>query len=140
MGLLLLRQIGAQLVGLLLGTAALLVQILDPVLDGVQSAFFVATKGPRYSLDRHPEDLTMRADAVVKARIPVETKERATAALERMGLSVSDVIRLTLMRVAEEGRLPFDVAIPNATTRKAMKELDAGKGKRFDSVEALFDE
>ncbi len=80
----------------------------------------------------------MRADATVKARIPVEMKERAMATLNRMGLSVSDVIRLTLMRVAEEGRLPFDVAVPNATTRKAMAELEAGKGKRADSADALF--
>lgn len=27
---------------------------------------------------------------------------------------------------------------PNATTRKAMAELKAGKGERFDSVEALM--
>jgi len=51
---------------------------------------------------------------------------------------VSDVIRLTLIRVAEEGRLPFDVAVPNRTTRKAMEELAEGKGKKFDSAEALF--
>lgn len=80
----------------------------------------------------------MSADAVVKARIDVDVKERAIATLDRIGLSLSDVIRLTLIRVADEGRVPFDVSVPNAVTRKAMKELDSGKGKRFDSVEALF--
>ncbi len=80
----------------------------------------------------------MRADAIVRARIPAETKDRAYAALERMGLSVSDVIRLTLMRIADEGRLPFDVAVPNRTTRKAMQDLAEGKGKRFASADALF--
>ena len=35
-------------------------------------------------------------------------------------------------------RLPFTVQAPNATTDRAMKELDAGRGKRFDSAEALF--
>jgi len=80
----------------------------------------------------------MPADAIVKARIPGDVKQRVMTTLDRIGLSVSDVIRLTLMRVADEGRLPFDVAVPNATTRKAMKELDEGKGKRFDSAEALF--
>ncbi|MEC9358083.1 MAG: type II toxin-antitoxin system RelB/DinJ family antitoxin, partial [Pseudomonadota bacterium] len=49
-------------------------------------------------------------------------------------------IRLTFLRVAEEGRLPFDVAVPNRTTRKAMHELEAGKGKRFDSAEGLFED
>lgn len=80
----------------------------------------------------------MSADAVVKARIDVNVKERAISTLDRIGLSVSDVIRLTLIRVADEGRLPFDVSVPNAGTRKAMKELEDGKGKRFDSAEALF--
>ena len=28
--------------------------------------------------------------------------------------------------------------VPNATTRRAMAELEAGKGKRFASVEALM--
>lgn len=80
----------------------------------------------------------MRADTTVKARIPTEMKDRAMATLDRIGLSVSDVIRLTLMRVAEEGRLPFDVAVPNSATRKAMAELDAGKGKRSKDAAALF--
>jgi len=48
------------------------------------------------------------------------------------------VIRLTLLRVADEGRLPFAVEVPNRTTRKAMAELEAGKGKKFDSADALF--
>lgn len=75
---------------------------------------------------------------MVRARIPAATKDKAVAALARMGLNASDLIRLTFMRVAEEGRLPFDVTIPNAATRQAMEELEAGKGKRFDSAEALF--
>ena len=31
------------------------------------------------------------------------------------------------MSVADERRLPFEVKAPNATTRKAIKELEAGK-------------
>lgn len=80
----------------------------------------------------------MNADAVVRARIDTDTKERATAALEAMGLSVSDAIRLLMLRIADEQRLPFEVKVPTAATAKAMKELDAGKGQRFDSPEALF--
>ncbi|MGJ7457499.1 type II toxin-antitoxin system RelB/DinJ family antitoxin [Halomonas sp. MA07-2] len=80
----------------------------------------------------------MSADSVVRARIDSETKERATAALEAMGLSVSDAIRLLMFRIADEQRLPFAVQAPNATTAKAMAELDAGKGKRFDSADELY--
>ena len=78
------------------------------------------------------------ADSYVRARIDTRTKERAAAALEAMGLSISDAIRLLMLRVADERRLPFEVKAPNATTRRAMAELEAGKGKRFASVEALM--
>lgn len=82
----------------------------------------------------------MSADTVVRARIDSETKERATAALEAMGLSVSDAIRLLMLRIADEKRLPFAVQVPNASTAKALDQLDAGKGKRFDSADALFED
>jgi DNA-damage-inducible protein J len=55
-----------------------------------------------------------------------------------MGLSISDAIRLLMLRVADERRLPFEVKAPNAKTRKAIAELEARKGKRFESVEALM--
>ena len=77
------------------------------------------------------------ADTYVRARIDTATKERAADALEAMGLSISDAIRLLMMRVADERRLPFEVKVPNATTRRAIAELEAGKGKRFASVDAL---
>ena len=53
------------------------------------------------------------ADTYVRARIDTDTKERAAAALDAMGLSISDAIRLLMLRVAEERRLPFEVKIPN---------------------------
>ena len=80
----------------------------------------------------------MGNDSVVRARIDSDTKARATEALEAMGLSVSDAIRLLLLRIAEEKRLPFAVKVPNSTTLKAMKELDEGKGKRFNNADELF--
>ena len=80
----------------------------------------------------------MSRDTVVRARIDSETKARAEKVLQAMGLSVSDAIRLLLLRVADEKRLPFAVQAPNATTAKAMKELDEGRGKRFGNTEELF--
>jgi DNA-damage-inducible protein J len=80
----------------------------------------------------------MPADSVVRSRIDRETKARAAEALEAMGLTISDAIRLLLLRVAEERRLPFDVKVPTRQTRAAIEELDAGKGARFDGAAALF--
>ena len=78
------------------------------------------------------------ADTYVRARIDTNTKERAAEALEAMGLYISDAIRLLMLRIADERRLPFEVKVPNATTRQAMAELEAGKGKSFANVEALM--
>ena len=78
------------------------------------------------------------ADTYVRARIDTATKERAGDALAEMGLSISDAIRLLMLRVADERRLPFEIKSPNATTRRAIAELEAGKGKRFTSTAALM--
>lgn len=78
------------------------------------------------------------ADTYVRARIDTNTKERAADALEAMGLTISDAIRLLMLRVADERRLPFDVKVPNSATRKAIAELESGKGKRFASVNDLM--
>jgi DNA-damage-inducible protein J len=78
------------------------------------------------------------ADTYVRARIDTKTKERAADALEAMGLTISDAIRLLMLRVADERRLPFEVKVPNVTTRKAIAELEAGKGKRLASVDNLM--
>lgn len=78
------------------------------------------------------------ADTYVSARIDSITKERATEALDAMGLSVSDAIRMFLMLVADQQCLPFEVKIPNTKTRKAMAKLESGKGKKFSTVDDLM--
>ena len=78
------------------------------------------------------------SDSYVRARIDTGTKALAEDALQAMGLSVSDAIRLLMVRIADEKRLPFEVKAPNATTRKAMAELKSGKGKKFASVKDLM--
>ena len=79
--------------------------------------------------------MSVIADTYIRARIDSRTKERAASALEAMGLSISDAIRLLMLRIADEQRLPFDVKVPNAATRQAIAELEAGKGKKFASVD-----
>ncbi|WP_020373479.1 type II toxin-antitoxin system RelB/DinJ family antitoxin [Sulfobacillus thermosulfidooxidans] len=80
----------------------------------------------------------MKANAIVRARIPAETKDKALAVLEKMGLTASDLIRLTFLRVAEEERLPFAVEVPNKTTREALDEVEAGGGHSFLKLDDLF--
>jgi DNA-damage-inducible protein J len=82
----------------------------------------------------------MLANDSVRARIDSNTKASASKALAAMGLSMSDAIRMMLRRVADEKRLPFEVKVPNAESVAAMTELDAGKGKKFATADALFDD
>jgi len=67
----------------------------------------------------------MATNAVVRSRIDADVKEKATAVLEEMGLTVSDVMRIVLTRVAKENALPFDLK-PNKLTRETMRKTARG--------------
>ena len=82
----------------------------------------------------------MASDTVVRARIDGQVKEKAAKVLADMGLSVSDAIRLLLVRVAAEKALPFEIKVPNAETRAAMAELEQGTRESFDSVAELMND
>ncbi len=75
----------------------------------------------------------MTADAIIRARIDSATKQKAIAALEAMGLSVSDAIRLLMLRIAEEKRLPFELKVPD---REDLPAID--RNSRLDNGEDLF--
>jgi antitoxin component of RelBE/YafQ-DinJ toxin-antitoxin module len=49
-------------------------------------------------------------------------------------MKVSD----TYVRARIDGAAKKGATVPNATTRKAIAELEAGKGKRLTSTEALM--
>jgi DNA-damage-inducible protein J len=78
------------------------------------------------------------ATTMVHVRVDEKTKQQATKTLAAMGISVSDAVRMLLVRVAAEKALPFQVKVPNATTVKAMRAADKGKGKRLNTAGALF--
>ena len=89
----------------------------------------------RYNVSQRGQ---IMATTMVHVRVDEKTKQRAAKTLAGMGISVSDAVRMQLVRVAGEKALPFDVKIPNATTVKAMRAADKGKGKRLTSADALF--
>jgi DNA-damage-inducible protein J len=80
------------------------------------------------------------SDVIVKSRIEPELKADAEAILEKLGLSVSDVIRLTFRQIVARRGLPFDVKIPNEETLAAIEESRTMKLMRRKSVKELFDE
>lgn len=75
---------------------------------------------------------------MVHVRMEAGLKKKATKALAAMGLSISDLVRMTLIRVAQEQAVPFEVRVPNAKTAAAMRELESGGGRSFSSVADLM--
>ncbi len=84
----------------------------------------------------------MAATAFVRARIDESLRDEAAAVLAEMGLTVSDVVRMTLVRVAKDKALPLELRVPNAETRAAMEEARAAmkaRDARFANARELFD-
>lgn len=80
---------------------------------------------------------------MVHVRIDEQIKTQATETLSAMGLSISDAVRVFLMRVVADKQIPFALKIPNAETRAAMLEADEiarAHRARFDTATELFDD
>jgi len=56
----------------------------------------------------------MSASALVQTRIDPAVKERASAVLDDLGMTVSDAVRILLTRTANEGALPFTLTQTSA--------------------------
>ena len=85
----------------------------------------------------------MTTTTMVHVRVDEQIKAQATEALAAMGLSVSDAVRVFLMRVVAEQQMPFALKVPNAPTRAAMKEADQialTRRARFGTAAELFDD
>ena len=69
----------------------------------------------------------MAAKAFVRARIDEGLKNAAAAVLADMGLTVSDVVRIVLTRVAKEKALPFEMGVPNKLTTETLAKSERGE-------------
>jgi DNA-damage-inducible protein J len=79
---------------------------------------------------------------MVHVRLDEQVKAQATETLAAMGLTLSDAVRIFLMRVIADQQLPFDLKVPNATTRAAMVEsraISKTRASRFATADDLFD-
>lgn len=84
----------------------------------------------------------MAANAVVRAPIDAHLKDEAAAVLADMGLTVSDLVRMVVTRVAKDKALPFELKVPNAETRAAMeeaREIMKARRVRFNDGQEMID-
>ena len=79
--------------------------------------------------------------SMLHVRVDDDTKDRASLALNAMGLSVSEAVRLFLRRVVADQAFPLELKVPNAETRAAMTEADEivrSRHGRFATSDKLF--
>ena len=69
----------------------------------------------------------MSKTATIRARIQPELKDKAEYVFRRLGLSTTQAITLFYKQVELRGGLPFEVAIPNKTTRRTFANTDTGR-------------
>ena len=69
----------------------------------------------------------MAATAFVRARIDETLKNEAAAVLAGMGLTVSDVVRIALTKIAKEKALPFEMCTPSKLTAETLTKSEQGE-------------
>ena len=84
----------------------------------------------------------MANNAFIRVRIDEKLRDDAAAVLKELGLTISDVMRMTLTRIAREKAIPFELTTPNAETRAAMEkaqEMRKARQRRFSQAQDMFD-
>lgn len=69
----------------------------------------------------------MNKSATVRARIEPKLKNKAEKVFRELGLSTTQAINLFYRQVELRNGLPFEVVVPNKTTRRTFSDTDAGK-------------
>lgn len=69
----------------------------------------------------------MAATAFVRARVDETLKNEAAAVLAGMGLTVSDVVRIALTKIATEKALLFELRVPNKLTAETLAKSERGE-------------
>lgn len=97
-----------------------------------------SARGCSYNVATTKGDV-MKADAIVRARVSEATKLEAAAIFEAAGMTISDAIRMMLIRVVEDRALPFEPVRPNAKTVRAIKAVRAGNVKKAKNSKQLLE-
>ena len=82
----------------------------------------------------------MSRAASIHARIDPVLKHDAENILHKLGLNASQAINAFYAQIVHVRGIPFDLRLPNEETLAAMKELDSGKVKTYDSMQDLWNE
>ncbi len=79
--------------------------------------------------------------ATINVRIEPKTKENAEKIFARLGIGMSDAISMFLKQVIFHRGIPYELRVPNAATRKAIRELRTNKKlKIYHSTTEMFED
>ncbi len=80
----------------------------------------------------------MTKSAMIRARTEPGLKVKVDRIFHKLGLSCSEAINLFFKQVTLRKGMPFDIAIPNKTTLKAMKDIEEKKAVKASDMKDLF--
>lgn len=69
----------------------------------------------------------MKKSSTIRARMEPDLKDKAENIFRKLGLTTTQALTLFYKQVELRKGLPFDVAIPNETTRRTFSATDSGK-------------
>ena len=89
--------------------------------------------------ERNLTTAKLAQSGMIRARISPDLKAEAERILDQIGLSPSDAIRMFYKQITMRNGLPFEASIPNATTREALRDAEAGRNlTRHADADDLF--
>lgn len=84
----------------------------------------------------------MTKTATIRARVEPALKEEAETVFSQLGLSATQAIRLFYRQVTLQHGLPFEVKVPNAETREALRQAvereDLAEHESLDALKAAY--
>ena len=83
----------------------------------------------------------MAKTEMIRARVEPDLKHEAEKVFSALGLSPTEAVTLFYKQVTLHHGLPFEVRIPNALTREAIRQAQAREGlAKHDTVKDLMSE
>lgn len=82
----------------------------------------------------------MATSRMVQARVPADIQDIASKIIQESGLTVSDVIRVLMTRIAKDKRIPAILFQPNAETLAAFAAIERGEAQTvtLDALQAML--
>jgi|GEM_PF-6784267 len=80
----------------------------------------------------------MAISEMMQGRVPVDIKRSAIAVIQESGLTVSDVIRVVMTKIAKNRRIPSEFFEPSAETLESLAQFERGEFESAKTITEMF--